>query len=204
MFFWLFRQSVKIETQMTAVERILDYCSLEQETLTQVALKYRPLNNWPSKGQTSFRNISMSYFNDENSSLALRNITFTIDESEKVGIVGRTGAGKSSLIRILFRMGKLVSGQIEIDNIDIATISLDNLRSRMSIIPQDPVLFTGTIRRNLDQFNNYSDEQIWNALEEVCFSHMYLQFLMKTIIICLGTVKNISQQFNDRWTEFIS
>jgi len=153
---------------MTSVERILEYCSLDQEPPAQVPPKHRPPSHWPSQGEIIFKNVSMSYLKDDNASIVLRNITLKIASGEKIGIVGRTGAGKSSLIQILFRMGILLNGQIEIDNIDIATIGLDDLRSRISIIPQDPVLFTGTIRNNLDQFNNYSDHQIWNTLEEVC------------------------------------
>ncbi|CAF4061065.1 unnamed protein product [Rotaria sp. Silwood2] len=164
---WTIRQSVKVDTDMTAVERILEYCSLDQEPAAQVLTKHQPANNWPLQGQIIFKNVSMKYFNDEYSPFALRNITLTIEGGEKIGIVGRTGAGKSSFIQTIFRMGIIVNGQIEVDNIDITTIGLYDLRSRISIIPQDPILFTGTIRYNLDQFNNYSDDQIWNALEEV-------------------------------------
>ncbi|CAF4026024.1 unnamed protein product [Adineta steineri] len=167
LFQWTISQSVRVETHMTAVERILEYCSLEQEPTVQLSLNNQLSNNWPSHGQIVFRNVSMSYSNDDKTSLVLHNITLTIQSEEKIGIVGRTGAGKSSLIQVLFRMGILVNGQIEIDNIDISTIPLDDLRSRISIIPQDPVLFTGTIRNNLDQFNNYTDQQIWNALDQV-------------------------------------
>ena len=102
------------------------------------------------------------------SPLALRHISFVIRSGEKIGIVGRTGAGKSSLIHTLFRMGTLVHGHIIIDDIDIATVALDHVRHRMSVIPQDPVLFIGTMRSNLDQFGQYSDVEIWNALEQVC------------------------------------
>jgi ATP-binding cassette subfamily C (CFTR/MRP) protein 4 len=150
---------------MTAVERVLEYCALDQEPSSP---KNRPPMNWPTEGEISFKNVSMSYSNEDDTTPALRDITLTIRGGEKIGVVGRTGAGKSSLIQILFRMGILVHGQIEIDKIDIETIGLDDLRSRISIIPQDPVLFTGTIRNNLDQFHFYSDQQIWNALEEVC------------------------------------
>jgi len=158
---------------MTSVERVLEYCSLDQEPPAQVPPKNRPPMNWPSQGEIVFNNVSMAYLNEEYPSLVLRNITLKIGGGEKIGIVGRTGAGKSSLIQILFRMGILVNGQIEIDHIDIDKIGLDDLRSRISIIPQDPVLFTGTIRNNLDQFNFYSDHQIWNALEEVCFRNSF-------------------------------
>jgi ABC-type multidrug transport system fused ATPase/permease subunit len=162
-----FRITVDIESGMTAVERVLEYCSLDQEPPAQVLPKQRPPSDWPSQGRIVCENISMSYSNDEHAPLTLHNISLTIEGGEKVGIVGRTGAGKSSFIQILFRMGILVDGQIRIDNINIAEIGLDDLRNRISIIPQDPVLFTGTMRSNLDRFNNYSDNDIWHALEQV-------------------------------------
>jgi ABC-type multidrug transport system fused ATPase/permease subunit len=109
----------------------------------------------------------MSHSKDLHSPLALNHISLTIQPAEKVGIVGRTGAGKSSFIQTLFRMGTLVSGDIHIDNINIANVGLDDIRRRISIIPQDPVLFTGTMRSNLDQFGDYSDTEIWHALEQV-------------------------------------
>ncbi|CAF1664496.1 unnamed protein product [Rotaria magnacalcarata] len=104
---------------------------------------------------------------EPNSLLTLHHVSLIIEPSEKIGIVGRTGAGKSSFIQTLFRMGTIVDGRILIDNIDIATLGLDDVRRRISIIPQDPVLFTGTMRSNLDPFGIYSDLEIWNALEQV-------------------------------------
>ncbi|CAF2103986.1 unnamed protein product [Rotaria magnacalcarata] len=164
---WTIRLSVELETRMTSVERVLEYCSLEQEPPAQVPPNRRPPSSWPSQGSIIFDNICMSHSSDNQSSLALRHVSMTIQTGEKVGIVGRTGAGKSSLIQTLFRMGTLVGGQIVIDNIDIASIGLDDLRRRISIIPQDPILFTGTMRSNLDPFNDYSDAEIWCALEQV-------------------------------------
>ncbi|CAF0805769.1 unnamed protein product [Adineta ricciae] len=161
---WTIRQSVEVETQMTSVERILDYCSLQQE---QSSLKSSPPSNWPQHGRIIFNNVSMSHSSQPHAPLALHNISFTIEPAQKIGIVGRTGSGKSSLIQTLFRMATLVDGHIIIDDIDITTLPLDRLRQRLSIIPQDPVLFTGTIRSNLDQFGRYSDAEIWNALEQV-------------------------------------
>jgi ATP-binding cassette, subfamily C (CFTR/MRP), member 4 len=109
----------------------------------------------------------MSHSNDVHAPLALSHVSLVIEPAEKIGIVGRTGAGKSSFIQTLFRMGTLVGGRIEIDHVDIDTIGLDDVRRRISIIPQDPVLFTGTMRSNLDQFGDYSDAEIWLALEQV-------------------------------------
>ena len=156
-----------VETQMTAVERVLEYCSLDQEPPAQVSPNRRPPSTWPSQGRIVFNDVSMCHTDDENSKPALHHISMIIESGEKVGIVGRTGAGKSSLIQTLFRMGILVDGEIKIDNIDIASVGLDDVRSHISIIPQDPVLFTGTMRNNLDPFDEYSDAEIWFALEQV-------------------------------------
>ena len=156
-----------VETQMTAVERVLEYCSLDQEPPAQVPPDHRPPSTWPSQGRIVFNDVSMCHSTDEHSPLALRHISMTIESGEKIGIVGRTGAGKSSLIQTIFRMGTLIDGQIKIDNIDITSVGLDDVRSRISIIPQDPVIFTGTMRSNLDPFNEYSDAEIWLALEQV-------------------------------------
>jgi len=168
LFQWTIRQSVEVESQMTSVERVLEYCQLDQEPPAQVPPKYRPPNEWPTRGQITFNHVSMAYFKEPGSPLALKHISLSIRSAEKVGIVGRTGAGKSSFIQTLFRMGTLTEGYIKIDGIDIATVGLDDVRRRISIIPQDPVLFTGTMRSNLDQFGDYSDAEIWHALEQVC------------------------------------
>ena len=149
---------------MTATERVLEFCKLDQESNSA---NKKPPTNWPNQGKIIFDNVSMSYSDEDYSALALKNLSFKIEGGHKIGLVGRTGAGKSSLIQVLFRMAKLVHGHIQIDEIDIETIDLDQLRSRISIIPQDPVLFTGTIRYNLDPFHSYDDQQLWNALEEV-------------------------------------
>lgn len=158
------RQSVDVETRMTSIERILQYCSLEQEPYFS---NHHPPTSWPTHGGILFDNLSMSHSTHPHAPLALHHISLCIHPAEKIGIVGRTGAGKTSLIHSLFRMGTLLHGRIIIDGIDIATIALDDLRRRISIIPQDPVLFTGTIRTNLDQFARYSDIEIWHALEQV-------------------------------------
>ncbi|CAF3558667.1 unnamed protein product [Rotaria sp. Silwood1] len=175
------RQSVEVETQMTSVERILEYCSLDQEPPSQLPTKYRPLTNWPSQGRIVFENVSMSHSKELHSPLALHHISLIIESDEKVYIVGRTGAGKSSLIQSLFRMGTLVDGHIIIDNIDITTVGLDDVRRRISIIPQDPVLFTGTMRSNLDPFGFYSDAEIWNALEQVLLKKLVTDMMSNAL-----------------------
>lgn len=162
------RQSVELESQMTAVERVLEYTNLEQEPPDYLPPPHLPPPaHWPFHGRIVFEHVSMSHDNQPDSPLALRSLSFVIDSKEKIGIVGRTGAGKSSLIQTLFRLGNLTHGKVVIDDIDIATIGLNDLRRRLSIIPQDPVLFTGTLRSNLDPFGDYSDVELWHVLEQV-------------------------------------
>ena len=152
---------------MTAVERVLEYCELDQEPPAQLPDNKRPPTNWPSRGTITFDDVCMSHSPDPQAPLALAHISLDIHAAEKIGIVGRTGAGKSSFIQSLFRMGTLVQGHILVDGIDIASLGLDDVRRHISIIPQDPVLFTGTMRSNLDQFGDYADAEIWRALEQV-------------------------------------
>lgn len=119
---------------------------------------------WPQKGVVEFRNFQVRY--REGLDLVLKGIDFMVNSQEKIGIVGRTGAGKSSLTLALFRIIEAADGQIVIDDIDVAKIGLHSLRSRLTIIPQDPVLFSGTLRMNIDPFNTYSDDAIWTSLEQ--------------------------------------
>ncbi|XP_056229585.1 multidrug resistance-associated protein 5 isoform X3 [Seriola aureovittata] len=161
------RLASETEARFTSVERIHHYIqSLSQEAPAQVKGRAPPAG-WPHQGELVFREVEMRY--QENLPLVLNRISCTIRPKEKVGIVGRTGSGKSSLGVVLFRLVECCGGSILIDGIDISDIGLANLRSKLSIIPQDPVLFSGTVRSNLDPFNQYSEEQIWDALER---SHM--------------------------------
>lgn len=161
MFQWCMRQWGELENAMTSVERIREYIDIDPET-TKVTKD--PPSDWPSEGNITFKNLSLRY--DIGEPKVLKNLTFSIKGKEKVGVVGRTGAGKSSLIIALFRLAEN-EGIIAIDDIDISTISLECLRSKISIIPQEPVLFAGTLRKNLDPFDDYDDKVLWNALEEV-------------------------------------
>ncbi|XP_066258760.1 probable multidrug resistance-associated protein lethal(2)03659 isoform X2 [Euwallacea similis] len=161
MFQMCIRQFSELENQMTCVERIKEYVDVVPES--NIGAK-QPPDNWPSKGKIGFKGLSMRYASDEPQ--VLKDLTFTVNNEEKVGIVGRTGAGKSSIIMALFRLAEN-QGIISIDDIDTKTVSLDRLRSNISIIPQEPVLFTGTLRKNLDPFDDYDDEILWNALEQV-------------------------------------
>lgn len=145
------------ENLMTCVERMLEYVGLEQEEKSGIVIK-----DWPKNASVNFIDVSLNY--SENNTLY--NINFMMQPQEKLGIVGRTGAGKSSLISSLFRLYPF-SGKITIDEVDIQKVSLNSLRSNISVIPQEPVLFTGTLRENLDPFNKYTDEQIWTVLQKV-------------------------------------
>ncbi|CAF1503858.1 unnamed protein product [Didymodactylos carnosus] len=164
-FQWMIRLGVEVMLQMISVERISEYCHLPlEEEPNQKRHLEKPKPHWPHSGEISFQNLSFRY--SEQSSWILDKINIQIKPSEKVGIVGRTGAGKSSIIQALFRTAEL-DGKILIDGIDTQTISLYDLRRRLSIIPQDPVLFDDTLRKNVDPFGEFSDVEIWNALEEV-------------------------------------
>lgn len=156
---WGIRQSTEIENCMTAVERTYEYSKTEPETDGGSTIL-----DWPNRGKLEFRNVTLKYSSNPKS--VLNNLNFVIEPNQKVGIIGRTGAGKSSIISTLFRLYE-ISGQIIIDEQDIKTINLKHLRSNLSIIPQDPILFNGTIRTNLDPNLQYSDEKIWQALETV-------------------------------------
>eukprot|EP01063_Lacrimia_lanifica_P037431 TRINITY_DN767_c0_g4_i1.p1 TRINITY_DN767_c0_g4~~TRINITY_DN767_c0_g4_i1.p1 ORF type:complete len:1345 (+),score=416.40 TRINITY_DN767_c0_g4_i1:92-4126(+) len=160
---WCVRQSAETESLMTAVERIRAYGDLPPQ-ITDTPQS--PRDSWPEQGQIRFKNYSMRY--REGLPLVVKALDLVIPPKSKIGIVGRTGAGKSSIMQALFRLCEPAEGLVEIDGLDTATIPLADLRSRCSVIPQDPVLFTGTLRYNLDPFDTVSsDEALWAVLEEV-------------------------------------
>lgn len=164
MFQWGMRQSAELENQMTSVERVLEYTNIEQEASLESSPDKKPNVTWPEKGKVQFKNLYLSYGKDEPP--VLKNLNFVVLPKDKVGIVGRTGAGKSSLIAALFRLTD-IKGEMIIDDVITNDIGLHDLRSKISIIPQEPVLFSGTMRKNLDPFDDYSDDVLWKALEAV-------------------------------------
>ncbi|EPY85138.1 multidrug resistance-associated protein 1 [Camelus ferus] len=159
---WLVRMSSEMETNIVAVERLKEYSETEKEAPWQIP-EMAPPSAWPQVGRVEFRDYGLRYREDLD--LVLKHINVTIEGGEKVGIVGRTGAGKSSLTLGLFRINESAEGEIIIDNVNIARIGLHDLRFKITIIPQDPVLFSGSLRMNLDPFSQYSDEEVWTSLE---------------------------------------
>ncbi|EDV26684.1 uncharacterized protein TRIADDRAFT_22580, partial [Trichoplax adhaerens] len=177
---WFIRQSAELENQMTSVERIKEYTEISPEISNA---KNNLPKDWPNDGKIRLENVSFRHH--DNLPYVLHNINCVIEGGEKIGVVGRTGAGKSSLVATLFRMAD-VKGDIKIDEVSTADIRLDILRSNISVIPQDPSLFIGTLRSNLDPFNIYDDKQLWNALQEVQLSEY---------------VSNLSRKLDDEVSE---
>ena len=153
-----------IETNIVAVERIMEYGNLIQEATWDSKDSQSPPIEWPDKGEIKFDKYDMRY--REGMDLVLKSVCCDFTAGEKIGIVGRTGAGKSSLTLALFRIVEAAGGKILIDNKDMANIGLHDLRKRIAIVPQEPVIFSGSIRRNLDPFDVYTDDQIWKSLEQ--------------------------------------
>ncbi|XP_068597286.1 ATP-binding cassette sub-family C member 2 [Brachionichthys hirsutus] len=158
---WLVRMTSELETNIVAVERVIEYSELENEA--KWITDTRPSEKWPEEGRLQFENYKVRYRPELD--LVLHGISCDINSTEKIGIVGRTGAGKSSLTNCLFRIIEAAEGRILIDGVDISTLGLHDLRRRLTIIPQDPVLFSGSLRMNLDPFDRFSDEDIWKVLE---------------------------------------
>jgi ABC-type multidrug transport system fused ATPase/permease subunit len=161
---WLVRLYAANEQNMNAVERVKEYIDVEQEAPAEIP-ETKPAANWPTHGAVQFLGYSTRYRNDLE--FVLRNVSFNVRAGEKVGIVGRTGAGKSSLALALFRGLEAEEGKILIDDVDIGLIGLQDLREAITMVPQDPTLFTGTLRNNLDPFGIFTDEEIFTALRRV-------------------------------------
>lgn len=161
---WLIRQYAMNEQNMNSMERVKEYLDVEQEA-PAIVEDNRPGPGWPDKGSVEFINYSTRYRPELEP--VLRNISLKINAKDKVGIVGRTGAGKSSLTLAVFRALEADAGKIIVDGVDISTIGLQDLRENITIVPQDPTLFKGTIRTNLDPFDLFTDEQVFEALRRV-------------------------------------
>nr|XP_043627740.1 ABC transporter C family member 3-like isoform X2 [Erigeron canadensis] len=161
---WAIQKLCKLEIQIISVERIFQYSSIPSEP-PLVIDSNRPGHFWPSQGKVDIRHLQVRYA--DYMPLVLRGLTCTFNGGTKTGIVGRTGSGKSTLIQTLFRIVEPTRGEILIDGISISSIGIHDLRSRLSIIPQDPTMFNGTIRSNMDPLEEYTDDQIWEIGDEV-------------------------------------
>jgi ATP-binding cassette subfamily C (CFTR/MRP) protein 4 len=163
---WGMRQLAEFENTMTSVERVLEYNAVDPEPNLESEPDKKPPPSWPEEGRIKFNKLTMRYCPDPKSETVLKQLEFEIYPKEKIGIVGRTGAGKSSIINALLRLS-YTEGSILIDSRDIHLMGVHEIRSKISIIPQEPFLFSGSLRHNLDPFDEYTDEKIWRALEEV-------------------------------------
>ena len=168
---YLVKTSLVVDINMQSVNRLTSYYEVPTEAPQFIDAKDKPLTtnqNWPLSGKITFNNVYMKYRSGFD--YVLKGLTFSIPAGYKIGIVGRTGAGKSSILQTLFRMTeieKMPGSEITIDGVDISSIGLNLLRRNLAIIPQTPVVFTGQIRRNLDPFNEFTDFELWQTLEEV-------------------------------------
>ncbi|KAG0086734.1 hypothetical protein BGZ92_007908 [Podila epicladia] len=162
---WVVQCTATLENNMNSVERLVHYVkNLPQEPPTKTHPDLRPsLRSWPSQGAIEFRNVSMRYRPEL--PYVLRDVSFSVQAGQKIGVVGRTGAGKSSLIQALFLLCDLEHGQVWLDGIDTRTLGTEDLRSSIAIIPQDPILFQGTFRYNLDPLSRHSEQDLWQVLE---------------------------------------
>ncbi|VAI82626.1 unnamed protein product [Triticum turgidum subsp. durum] len=149
-----------LANQIISVERVNQYMDIQSEAAEAVE-ENRPLPDWPQDGNVEIRNLKIRY--REDAPLVLHGISCKFEGGDKIGIVGRTGSGKTTFIGALFRLVEPAEGKIIIDSVDISTIDLHDLRSRLGIIPQDPTLFQGTVRYNLDPLGQFSDQQIWEV-----------------------------------------
>ncbi|TYJ53514.1 hypothetical protein B9479_005845 [Cryptococcus floricola] len=161
-FSWLIRQIAEVENDMVGAERIMHYATnLEQEQPHQIE-ETKPAIEWPTEGKIEFKDVRMRYRPELPD--VLKGLSMSVGASEKIGVVGRTGAGKSSIMVALFRMSELSQGSIAIDGVDLSKIGLNDLRSGISIIPQDPLLFSGTLRSNVDPFGTKTDAELYDTL----------------------------------------
>lgn len=161
---WGIRIWAEVEARMTSLERVRRFAEIPQE-ISVLRHSESPIpNDWPRRGEIRFESVKARYL--ESRPLILKGLDFTVPAGTKVGIVGRTGSGKSTIFQALYRFIELEGGRILIDGIDIATVPLERLRRSLAIIPQDPTLFIGTLRSNLDRYNEHRDERLWQVLEQ--------------------------------------
>lgn len=158
---WVIWNLCNVENKMISVERILQFSNIESEAPLVIEDCRPEEKDWPSNGTIEIHNLCVRY--NPGLPMVLKDISCTLPGGRKIGIVGRTGSGKSTLIQALFRVVEPLAGRIKIDGVDISQIGLHDLRSRLSIIPQEPTLFQGTVRTNLDPLQQHLDTEIWEV-----------------------------------------
>uniref|UniRef100_A0A8B9TRG9 ABC-type glutathione-S-conjugate transporter n=1 Tax=Anas platyrhynchos TaxID=8839 RepID=A0A8B9TRG9_ANAPL len=186
---WMVRSWTEIENNIVSVERVKEYSRTPKEAPWTLNVKLQG-QVWLTEGRIEFRNYSLRY--RPNLELALKCINLTINGKEKIGITGRTGAGKSTLALGLLRLVEAAEGAILIDGQDIAQLGLHDLRTKITVIPQDPVLFSGTLRMNLDPLNQYTDADIWTALELTQLKNFVADFPDQLEYKCTDRGENLS------------
>lgn len=197
---WIVRQTVEVETNIVSVERVLEYARLPSEAPDRIS-KHRPKINWPASGAVDFNNYSARY--RPGLDLVLKNININIKSHEKIGVVGRTGAGKSSLTLALFRIIEPDTGNISIDGLNTSTIGLMDLRGRLAIIPQDAALFEGTVRDNLDPGHIHDDTELWSVLGQLFIAHDTYCSLLTRCQSMLSS-RSISRPCQDGWKQALT
>ncbi|KAJ2115595.1 hypothetical protein IW146_002186 [Coemansia sp. RSA 922] len=165
---WFIRNYCDCEISMNSVERVTQYMTLEQEASMFSAADCKPPSDWPTSGSVNVEDLVVEYVPG---TPVIRGISFSVKHGEKIGVVGRTGAGKSTLSLAFMRFIEATQGRVILDNVDISKIGLEDLRRNVTIIPQDPTLFNGTIRFNLDPFAEFSDDLLWDALKRSHLVH---------------------------------
>ncbi|KAG1652397.1 Multidrug resistance-associated protein 4 [Nymphon striatum] len=184
------KNALDLQSKFISVERVLEYGKIKSEEYEGSAGEDKPSDNWPQNGSISAYNLSLSY---DKKNFVLKDICFSIIGGQKVGIVGRTGAGKTSLLNAIFRLEE-PTGRLIIDGIDISKIGLHQLRKKLTVIPQEPTLFQNTLRCNLDPFGDYCDANIWQTLESVMHNGKVIE---------LDSPRNLVQNDNSHFYKMI-
>ena len=188
---WGIRILSDLESRMTSIERIRFMTQIKSEVAVFSEIKITVDNSWPSNGHIKFIDVRARY--DESLPEVVKGLSVEIPANAQVGIVGRTGAGKTTLFQMIYRFINLHSGTIEIDGVNIASIDLETLRSRLAIIPQDPTLFMGTLRSNLDPYSRKSDLEIWKVLKDTELHDLVMGFKLGLETIISDSGANLSQ-----------
>ena len=193
---WSVRMASDFEANMVAVERVEQYCEIQSEAARSTALDFKVPANWPENGEIVFSGAKLRYRPEL--PLVLKGLDIRIPAGSKVGVVGRTGAGKSTLMVAMLRIVELCEGRILIDGIDHSQLGLAKVRSKISVIPQDPVLFSGTIRSNLDPFEEYSDSRLLDVLNRVGLYHdMQKEVSSNSLSSVSGQVSSLADAVTD-------